>query len=111
MSIDGVQIPSDDFDISASMCWPVQSKSALKFGKDTLTTKRVEMDIAAFICDEDWDTTLSYKSWTVNAQKIALPLPGDHALKGEMSAIDSSNSEFLFTLSIYGLNCILHHAW
>ncbi|KAK1723641.1 uncharacterized protein BDZ83DRAFT_385527 [Colletotrichum acutatum] len=58
VSIDGVQIPSDDFYTYASMYWPVHSKLALKFGKDTLTTKRVENDVTTFIFDEDWDTTL-----------------------------------------------------
>lgn len=109
-SFAGLQIPSDDFYVYAAMYWAVHSKLALTFGKDTATIESVEASLKAFLFDEEWDTTLSFEGWIENARQIASILPREHAMKRSMCAVSSSDFEFVFTLSMFGLESILREA-
>ncbi|KAJ0299460.1 hypothetical protein Brms1b_013115 [Colletotrichum noveboracense] len=105
---EGIRIPSDDFYVYATMYWPVHSNIALNLGEDTSTVNILVKDITMFIFDEDWDTTLSFETWTRNAQELAPLLPREHAMKRALNAISASDFGFIFTLSIFGLDCILN---
>lgn len=109
-SFAGLQIPNDDFYVYAAMYWAVHSKLALTFGKDTATIESVEASLKAFLFDEEWDTTLSFENWIENARQIASILPREHAMKRSMCAVSSSDFEFVFTLSMFGLESILREA-
>lgn len=89
------------------MYWPIHLEISQRLHDDTMEAKDLVQDVISFIFDEDWDLTLSFKSWVSNARFLAQLLPREHVMKPALNAVPEKGSSPLFVLSMYGLGEIL----